>query len=998
MEMLNIGFVSDLFLGESFFEDVMEYGHQVCFFSESSCVNTQFDFIVTTENYPHKIELLKGFSKNIILIASNKDIVSDSDFLEKAEFLFFYSITQEDSGCICKCVFNEKTDKSQYRIKWVRDQLTDITVEFSRGGVPDDFEISNLLDEKFFAETPERLGKLIPLLLRRFGDQTDGGSASDFAYHIWLPDTDFSTVNTSTGNPPLYHFFFNETGALRKSRYVQTRTMISIHPQGNGALIKVMGDDFRFQYFTRYLSALLVADVDPVYAPIVVEPEELAQLSLFNSTEDKALLKNDVITLFRNIANEYPTSIALHTDVRSYSYGELDSLSDKMACWLQEQSGQANAVIAVSMQKSAQLLIVLLGILKSNKTYVLLDPQAPAARNQHILNDVRPVLILAETLLQAGESLCLHPDNINFAQIQVDNRILQTPAEGLAYICYTSGTTGKPKGVMVTRVGLSNLAQNHRDFIGLKLESRVLCIASLGFDAFGWDIFGAFVSGSAVYLAPDVLHSDVTALHQYLVKNEIGHVTLTPAILELLPHEDWHGLRSMIVMGDAPPADVIAWWSSRTRLCNGYGPTEATIATSLCEYRDGVAWNCIGKPLKNYRCYILDAQHNFLPIGFEGELCIAGVGLAHGYLNEPALSDEKFVMLPLPGNPYPERIYKTGDIAKWDEQGNIVFIGRKDNQVKIRGVRIEIGEIEAAIRRHPQVESVCVVASKQRVGKVLVAFVQPSSSTLQADILRYSLITQLHSAAIPSAFVFLSTLPLTVNGKVDRRQLENRPLEDADSRVAKAETETEALLERIVADAIGCAYVDVTQDFISLGAHSLTMSRIVALTSRDLHCRLNLADIFQHNTIRSLAEYIDEQATVAHTTVLLSEERRAPLNPQQNLLWYLSALNPDDCSYNLPVCVEICGPLDLELFEDSVNFVYEKHESLRTIFGESQGVAYQYAKPHVSLKLCDYCIGSQYQSLDALVKSLCATPFDITERPPVILRLVQFDEAHHVLI
>ncbi|WP_415877260.1 condensation domain-containing protein [Haematospirillum sp. H4485] len=245
---------------------------------------------------------------------------------------------------------------------------------------------------------------------------------------------------------------------------------------------------------------------------------------------------------------------------------------------------------------------------------------------------------------------------------------------------------------------------------------------------------------------------------------------------------------------------------------------------------------------------------------------------------------------------------------------------------------------------------VCVVARNQPSGKVLAAFVQSASPTLAADALRNALVTLLHPAAIPSVFVFLSTLPLTINGKIERQQLKNWPLNDGSECLAQPETETEAILERIVANAIGCPQVDVAQAFINLGAHSLTMRQIVALVARDLCCHLSIADLFHHNTVRKLAEFIENRAVVTECAIAIGKERRAPLSPQQNLLWYLSALNPDDCSYNLPLAIDIQGPLNLARFEQAINFIYEKHESLRTRFAETNGVAYQYAEPHASLR------------------------------------------------
>ncbi len=1001
MDLLNIGFMGDVSLGEKIFTDIAESAHSVNFFSEITAGNECFDLVVMSDNCQHTINLLQKYAKNIILVASSISNVVDSYIIKNNTNLCVYFISNKKPGYLCRYTTDKELHEHESNTDWLREQINDITISLSRGEEPEPSFVPYYMNEKFYTETPERIRRLISVLLQRLGDQSGGTCVSNFAYHTWLADTEFLTIPMEQGLiDDLYacHFFFNETGEAKRSKYVKTHVMITVLSQDAGSLVTVSGDDSRFQRFTQYLDTLQQASVDPVYAPIVAEDGELVQLSSFNNTHNDALLQHDVITLFRHMASQFPQSMALYTNECCYSYGELDIASDKMACWLLGRSTKNSQVVAVSLQKSVLLLIVLLGILKSNKTYVLLDPQAPAERNQRILDDAQPSLILAETPFLAKNTPCVCPVDIDYEKMQVDSQMLPIPVNGLAYICYTSGTTGIPKGVMITRAGLSNVAQNHRDFIGLKPGSRVLSIASLGFDAFGWDVFGAFVSGATVYLASNTLHNNVKALHHYLVKHRVEHATLTPAVLELLPRESWDELRSLIVMGDAPPENVITWWSTQTRLFNGYGPTEATIATSLCEYTEGVSWNCIGKPLHNYRCYILDKNNNLLPIGFEGELCIAGIGLASGYLNQPLLTNDKFVTFRMSGSYHDERIYKTGDVAKWDGLGNIIFIGRRDNQIKIRGIRIETGEVEAAIRNHQQVVSVCVLAKGQDSDKKLVAFVQTMSSNISEAILRDSLVSLLHPAAIPSVFVFLASLPLSSNGKIDRHQLENFPLEDIARDFVKAETKTESILERIVAKAIDCIHVDVTQDFISLGAHSLTMSRIVALIARDLDCRLSIADIFQRNTVRKLAGFIDEQNTVTRQIVVISQERQGPLSPQQHLLWFLSALNPDDCSYNLPIAIEIRGALDLELFEDAINFIYEKHESLRTQFGDLQGVAYQYANPHTPINLRDHYIDAQHESVDAMVKRLCAIPFDIIKHPPVVLRLVKYGDSHHVLI
>ena len=333
----------------------------------------------------------------------------------------------------------------------LQEKLVDIVVELSRGGLPHAQDTPYRLARKYYAESPTRMRELTALLMERLGDQMQGRCGSDLCHLTWQPGADFHTLPVADITSPaqLQHFFFNETGALKQGRYAQPRAMVDVAACGDGTQLTLYGDDMRFNAFTDYLDALLADPADPVAAPIVTQPQTLHRLSQFNATDDAKLLAHDVIALFRHAAAAHPQQAALHADGQIYSYGEIDRASDQFACWLLEHSGAASSVVAVSMDKSATLLIVLLGILKSNKTYVLLDPQAPAARNQSILDDVQPALILADSPLHSGDAPCIAPSSIDYRSLNIHAEQLPQSRDALAYVCYTSGTTGKPKGVMI---------------------------------------------------------------------------------------------------------------------------------------------------------------------------------------------------------------------------------------------------------------------------------------------------------------------------------------------------------------------------------------------------------------------------------------------------------------------------------------------------------------------------------------------------------------------
>ena len=537
--------------------------------------------------------------------------------------------------------------------------------------------------------------------------------------------------------------------------------------------------------------------------------------------------------LFEAQVEKTPNAVAVVFEEEQLSYGELNAQANRLAHHLRRIGGRPDARVAICLERSLRLVASLLAVLKAGGAYVPLDPTYPPERLIHMLEDSAPAILitnnagLAATIGRPPELPILNLDsdgwqwtgqsdlNPQLADIGLDVR-------NLAYIIYTSGSTGLPKGVMVEHRGLCNLAPAQiRDF-SVDSDSRVLQFASLSFDASISELMMALCCGAALVLPPPGSMLAGAELLQAVNRHNVTHTTLPPAILSSL-HRDGNpsSLRVLIVAGEAVSADLARCWSSGRRMINAYGPTEATVCATLYNCRENeLRIPPIGRPIANTQAYILDANQQSGKIGVCGEIYVGGVGVARGYLNRAELTAERF--LPAPFSPKPgARFYKTGDLGRWLPEGAIEFLGRNDFQVKIRGLRVELGEIEARLTEHASVrESVIVAGGEDEAGKRLTAYY--TGEEIGAEALRAHLSSALPAFMVPAAYVYLESMPLTPNGKLDRLAL---PAPDAESRVRREYEppvgEIEIKLAQIWADLLMLEKVGRQDNFFELGGHSL---------------------------------------------------------------------------------------------------------------------------------------------------------------------------------
>ena len=482
-------------------------------------------------------------------------------------------------------------------------------------------------------------------------------------------------------------------------------------------------------HFQTLLEAIAVNPIQPISElPLLIQRERYQLLIEWNNTTIDYPQDKCIHQLFEEQVALTPDAVALVFKGEQLTYGELNRRANKLAHYLQSLGVGPEVLVGICVERSFDMIVGLLGILKAGGAYVPIDPAYPTDRIAYMLDDSRLPVLLTQKQLAASlpehqaRVVCLDSDWQEISTVSGLPPITDLTPENLAYVIYTSGSTGKPKGVKVAHRGLCNLVHTQIKLFDVQPDSRVLQFASISFDASIWEIIMALCTGGHLYLGTQEELQPGPALLQLLQEQKITHANLVPSVLAALPDDELPALQNIVVGGEECPPFLVERWAKGRRFFNLYGPTESTVCATISQCFKGTGLPSIGRPLANTQIYILDRHKQPVPIGVSGELNIAGVGLAKGYLNRPELTQEKFIPNPFSNEPG-SRLYKTGDLARYLPDGNIEFLGRIDNQVKIRGFRIELGEIEAVLAKHPNVRSVTVIDREDAPGnKRLVAY------------------------------------------------------------------------------------------------------------------------------------------------------------------------------------------------------------------------------------------------------------------------------------
>ncbi|WP_269902633.1 non-ribosomal peptide synthetase [Paracoccus onubensis] len=740
----------------------------------------------------------------------------------------------------------------------------------------------------------------------------------------------------------------------------------------------------------------------------VIDPAEAEALISDSGLDLRDLPVRPIPGWFERIVDQHADATALIADGHPLSYRELDEQANRIARALIARGIGTEDRVGLMLPRSDMMIAAMMGIMKAGAAFVPLDPDLPAKRLDYIAGDARPRAILTlcglENRLPRAENLLVLDDPEDFgAEITAAkaSRVTDADRPGRldprhpAYVIYTSGSTGQPKGVVVPHSGLPALTVAQIERFGITPGSRVLQFASISFDASVMEVMMAFAAGATLLLPPAgrVLGDDLT---RALTDGRITHALIPPSVLATLdPALPWP--ETVIVGGEPCPPHIAAAWSSEHRLVNAYGPTEITICCAMSPVLTGGSPVSppLGRPNVNARIYILDDMLQPVPAGIPGELYIGGDGVARGYLGRPGLTADRFVGDPFrPG----QRMYRSGDLARWREDGQIDYLGRTDTQVKIRGFRIEPGEIEAAIARAGYPANAVILREDQPGLRRLAAYI--AAPELDAGALRAELVAGLPDWMLPASFTRLDALPMSANGaKLDRNALPIPEYDIAPSQPPRDATEKE--LADLFAELLGLPTIGTGDSFFERGGHSLLATRLVAGIRDRTGVSLPIRAVFETPTVEALAERVRSTAPGTDAPAALAPQSRpalVPLSFAQARLWFLHQFEGPSAAYNIPLALQLTGALDADALEAALNDLLARHESLRTLFpAEDTGHQLIQSPEAARLKLTRLEADDSDQALK-LLRTEAAHSFDLASELPLRVSLIATTGDRHILL
>ncbi|HEY0685992.1 MAG TPA: amino acid adenylation domain-containing protein, partial [Steroidobacter sp.] len=723
---------------------------------------------------------------------------------------------------------------------------------------------------------PERSTQYSPLFQVLFAMGVSGGEKGG---SIELPDVRFTPVMAA------------EVGAKYELLF-DAREMadgIAFHIDYNTDLFDSASVVRMAQHLGILLDGIVADPQTPIHAlPLLSEDEQHYLLHTLNATQAAYPQDKCIHELFESQVEKTPNSTAVVYEGEQLTYAELNDRANRLAHYLREQGVQADTLVGLCVERGLEMMVSLLGVLKTGGAYVPLDSGYPRERLAYMIEDSGVELLLTQRTLQekvgqlAGRHSRLRIVSLDGSELQ--STLQRCPASNpyrsphqssrnLAYVIYTSGSTGQPKGVMVEHRGVANLAMCQRAMFGATERSRVLCFASLSFDAAIFEWLMAAFAGAVAYVCSERQKQNPAALESFLIAHRITHATLPPAVLLHLNSERNYSLETLILAGEACTEQLVQPWLERYKVFNAYGPTESTVwsSTAALQRHQQIT---IGRPIANTQFYVLDGYLNPVPQGVPGELHIGGVGLARGYLHRPELTEERFIDHPFQDRSDSvgsARLYKTGDLVRYVPNGDLEYLGRIDDQVKIRGFRIELGEIEARLAQHPAVKETVVLARQDgpdgAAGKRLVAYYTSEEVELTAEALRAHVLEVLPDYMAPAAYVQLDKLPLTRNGKIDKKALPAPEASLVAIEYVAPQTSTEEQLIEICAQLLQLKpeEISTTANFFALGGHSLLVVQLLSAVQK-AGMAADAQMIFSAPSLRALAAALDEGASAEHSS------------------------------------------------------------------------------------------------------------------------------------
>ncbi|MFC9681060.1 amino acid adenylation domain-containing protein [Streptomyces sp. NPDC056948] len=686
-----------------------------------------------------------------------------------------------------------------------------------------------------------------------------------------------------------------------------------------------------------------------------------------------------------------PDAEAVLFEGERVTYGELNTRVNRLAHALRDRGVGPESRVAVMLPRSVELIVALWAVIKAGAAYVPIDTGYPADRIAYILDDSGATLLISHRDVDGFDRIA--PDSGSVTE----NPSVPVHGDNAAYVIYTSGSTGRPKGTVNTYAGMGNrlwwMQRDHE----LTATERVLQSTPVSFDVSVWEVFWTLAHGGTLVVARPDGHRDPLYLERLMRQEHVGVVHLSSSMLgAYLAETRLPDSVRLVVSGDeALPAELVRRFHEYAEdeaavLLNAYGPTEAAVDVTTWPAGPDTDAVLIGGPVPNTRMYVLDTDLAPVAPGVPGELYCEGVQLARGYLDRPSLTAERFVASPY--GPPGSRMYRTGDVARWTADGELEYLGRADNQVKLRGFRVELGEIEDALADHPAVaQAAAAVHGQWLVGYVVPA--DPSAPLNAAEDIRDRLAARLPEYMVPAQIVTLEELPLTPNGKLDRKTLPVPDLAHTGGRAPR--TPQEEILCGLFADVLGVPEVSIDDDFFSLGGHSLLVTRLAGRIRAALDVDIELSVLFEATTVAKLAARLAGSGPRRTGITPQPREGRLPLSYAQERLWFLHRFEGPSPTYNLPVALRLAGDLDVAALTAALDDLAARHEALRTVFAEDGHGPHQVVLPSVPpLSVA----GVDEEGLAERLAEEVRTPFDLTTRPPLRATLLDLGENEHVLL
>ncbi|WP_416778068.1 amino acid adenylation domain-containing protein [Xenorhabdus budapestensis] len=796
--------------------------------------------------------------------------------------------------------------------------------------------------------------------------------------------------------------------------------LLMAYVQNDSLIVKLSyGEDWLADKQAQHL----LRQIESILSAVVHDPHQLTSTVMFlNDTERHTLLyswnQTDVPypqdrTLQQQFEEQVvatPDNIALVFEGKTLTYRQLNGRANQLAFAIRQHYQQqyhtpmpADTPVVLYLERSLEMVVSMLAVLKAGGAYVPVSPQYPAERIRFILTDTQaPYVVTQQRYLPVLETHCeilpvqprlIVADDQNVTANQPsENPVLTNKPTDLAYIIYTSGTTGQPKGVMVEHTNVLNLTQFIARTHSLAPQVKALFFSNYVFDASVFEVFPVLMSGATLYIAPAAVTGDSEQLLAFINRHKITKAFIPTALMNHFSAELFRSTLQVIHTGgetlntlEIPP---------HITLFNQYGPTEITVCASQNLLQGGDL--AIGRGIDNSRLYVLDEQGNLSPIGAPGELYVGGAGVARGYLNQPELTAERFV-----ANPFATaedkvrgytRLYKTGDLVRWRPDGKLDYLGRNDYQVKIRGHRIELGEIEAALAAHPQVKQVVVIDREQEGYKVLAAYLVAEEGLSDDKLISY-LSDCLSEYMVPASFTRMDSIPLTLNGKLDRRALPE-PIWSSQYSYVAPRNALESQLCAIWQEVLGLVQVGIKDNFFRIGGDSIRAIKLTAAIRQTLAMDVSLAQLFELKTIEELATQIGQQT---YTVIPHIELARYPLSFAQERMLFIEQFEQGTYAYHIPYLVQLNEGVKLSLLASAINRVVERHNVLKTVYRSDDDEGYGYQQTLEDDLLIESHLCTSVEALLHTVHAELSTSFNLMTEPSLRLRHYQVGHSHYLL-